>query len=95
MNHLFLPIGSMGLVYFFSIWHTFMVNVGKYTSPMDPSWVIRLSFIMLHKRKPIIFENGRLATRFARFLRWLHTDWDTQSGQLYGQIWPWEIGVQQ
>ena len=31
-HHFFYLIGSMGLVLFTSIWHTFMVNVGKYTS---------------------------------------------------------------
>ncbi len=32
------PIGSMYGIYTY-IWLILMVNVGKYTSPMDPSWV--------------------------------------------------------
>ena len=34
----FIPIGSMGLVYLPTYGSLFMVNVGKYTNPMDPSW---------------------------------------------------------
>ena len=33
-----IPIGSMGLVYLPTYGSLFMVNVGKYTNPMDPSW---------------------------------------------------------
>ena len=32
------PLGSMGLVYLPTFGSLFMVNVGKYTNPMDPSW---------------------------------------------------------
>jgi len=36
------PIGSMGLVYLPTFWLIFMVNVGKYTSPMDPKGYINI-----------------------------------------------------
>ena len=35
--NIYTPIGSMGLVHLaIYIWSIFMVNEGKYTSPMDP-----------------------------------------------------------
>ena len=54
--HVFLlpgPIGSMGLVYFLTIYHKFMPNVGKYPSPMDPMGPGRRVFFWAQPTQPL------------------------------------------
>ena len=39
---LLFPIGSMGRTVYLPIWLNFMVNIGKYTSPMHPVGLLQL-----------------------------------------------------